>query len=593
MVGADVEFSHLVAYLKQLERTSSQLATIDLLSRLFNDADPEEIPILPYLLLGEIAPGYQEVTLDMGEKKVLAAISLAMETEEKEIERRLGEAGDLGSVIAEFDLPPHQAFTEYLSPPRPLTVRVLHQGLVQIASASGEGSDRKKIRILASLLAVATPEERRYIVRLVTGTMRLGVGDMTVLDGLAVSFLGSRESRSTLEQAYAISSDLGYVATVLQKSGLAGVKEIRIALNRPIHAMLAQRVGRMEEILEKIPAKPIAVEEKFDGERIQAHKDGDGVQLFSRRLTNVTRQFPDLVNQVLHHVRADTAILDGEAVAYDREHQSYYPFQKLMQRRRKYRVEEYSRRIPVRYMVFDLLYLDGSSQLEQTYPQRRMLLEGIVTPSDLIGVADRRVTSTLDGIRSYFQKCLDRGLEGVICKSMADTSLYQPGSRSWNWIKWKKAYGSELADTLDLVVIGGNLGRGKRKGTYGSLLCAAYNPDRDRFETVCGLGTGFSDEQLARLPQQFKGLRTPDIPARCYVRDASFPDHWLQPVRVLEVLGGEITRSTVHTCNWNDREKRGMALRFPRFIRWRPEKSPEQATTTAEIARMYRDQVQR
>jgi DNA ligase-1 len=588
-----MEFSRFVSFLEKLENTSSQNEMINILADLFSEIQEEEIAVVCYFLLGQIAPGYQEVTLDMGERKTLSAIALSLDADEKELDAHLDEVGDLGEIAAESTHPPHRLFPDRIAIQQPLTLRGLHQGLSRIASAQGEGSDQEKIQILAALLAASNSQERRFIVRLVTGTMRLGVGDMTVLDGLAVSFLGSKEQRAPLEHAYYLCSDLGYVATILQKSGLSGVKRIRIALNRPIHAMLAQRVGRIEEILEKITSDTIAVEEKYDGERIQAHKDGEKVQLFSRRLTNVTAQFPDVVAQVLHQVQADNVVLDGEAVAYNPEKKSYYPFQKLMERRRKYQVEEYSQRIPVRYMIFDLLYLNGSSQLEQNYPERRKSLEAIVAPADLIGIARREVISSLEEIRRYFQECLDQGLEGVICKSMAPDSRYEAGSRSWQWIKWKKAYGSELPDTLDLVVIGGNLGRGKRKGTYGSLLCAAYNSDRDEFETVCGLGTGFTDEQLSELPDKFEDLRSAEVPVRCHVREASLPDHWFKPVYVLEVLGGEITMSSMHTCNWDEQKERGMALRFPRFIRWRPEKSPEQVTTSAEIAEMYREQGKR
>jgi DNA ligase-1 len=588
-----MEFSYLVTYLKKLEETSSQNAMIEILARLFRDADPDEIDILCYFLVGEIAAGYQEITLDMGEKKVLSSISLAMDVKEDILEEELGEAGDLGALIARYKVAPHQGFGEYFTPPRPLTVRALHEGLTAIASASGGGSDQEKIGILASLLSVATPEERRYIVRLVTGTMRLGVGDMTVLDGLAVAFLGSKEKRSLLEQAYNICSDIGYVADILQKNGLSGIKRIRIALNRPLRPMLAQRVSTMEEIREKIISPEIAVEEKYDGERIQAHKDGEKVALFSRRLTDVTAQFPDVVKEVEEHVHAESAVLDGEAVAYSRERGAYEPFQTLMQRRRKYKISRYAEQIPVRYMVFDLVYRDGSSLLGMSYPQRRSSLEEIVEPSELLAIADRTIASSLEGIRSYFLDCIRRGLEGVICKSMAEDSVYEAGSRSWQWIKWKQTYGSELPDTLDLVVIGGNLGRGRRTGTYGSLLCATYHPEEDVFESVCGLGTGFTDEQLDELPDKFGEVQVEEMPARYRVKKEKYPDHWFSPVHVLEVLGSEITQSPMHTCHWDEGMGKGLAVRFPRFIRWRPEKSPEQATTSAEVAEIFRQQAKR
>jgi DNA ligase-1 len=576
--------------MQKLEHTSSQNAMIGILAGLFRESGPDEIDILCYFLLGRTAAGYRGATLDMGEKRVLASISLATGVEEETLLEKLGGAGDLGEVAVLYDVPSDEANLSYFSSTRRLTIQSLHEGLAAIASSSGTGSDEEKIRTLASLLSAATPRERRYIVRLVMGTMRLGVGEMTILDGLAEAFLGSRKKRQPLEHAFNICSDLGYVAAVLQKSGLQGLERIGIALDRPLRPMLAQRVSSMKQIREKIVSEKISVEEKYDGERIQAHKDGDKVQLFSRRLTDVTEQFPDVVKQVKEHVRAVTVILDGEAVAYDPENESYEPFQTLMQRRRKYRVSRYVEQIPVRYMVFDLVYRDGSSLLAKTYPERRASLEEVIGASDMIAVAGRKIVESLEDIHSFFRDCIGRGLEGVICKSMADDSIYEAGARSWQWIKWKQTYGSELPDTLDLVVIGGNYGRGKRTGTCGSLLCATYNPEKDVFETICGLGTGFTQQDLEELPQKLGSFRAVEKPARCRVKKEKFPDYWFEPVFVLEILGSEITRSPLHTCNWSRETGRGMAVRFPRFIRWRPEKSPEQATSSQEIAEIFEQQ---
>jgi DNA ligase-1 len=241
-------------------------------------------------------------------------------------------------------------------------------------------------------------------------------------------------------------------------------------------------------------------------------------------------------------------------------------------------------------MVFDLVYRDGVSLLARTYPERRASLEEIVKPSDLFAVANRKIAASLEDIHTFFRDCIKRGLEGVICKSMASDSMYEAGARSWQWIKWKQTYGSELPDTLDLVAIGGNLGKGMRKGTYGSLLCATYNPEGDVFETLCGLGTGFTDEQLEEMPGKFSGIRAKEKPARYRVKTEKYPDHWFEPAFVLEVLGSEITKSPLHTCNWDHKSRRGMAVRFPRFIRWRPEKSPEQATSSQEIAEIFEQQ---
>jgi len=554
---------------------------IALLARLLAAAALDEIGIVCYFVLGEIGPGYSEVNLGIGGRTAAAAIALAAGTDPSGVEATARELGDYGDA----------AFRLITSPAtESLTVADVHCGLSGIAGASGPGSAERKVSLLAGLLADATPPERRYISRLATGEMRLGVGDMTLLDALAEAFLGSKRERPALEHAYNISSDIGHVARTLREEGLFGVQAIPITLHKPIRPMLTQRVARISEILERIGSPVIAVEEKYDGERIQVHKDGDDVTLFSRRLTDVTHQYPDVVRHVRQYVRADAAILDGEAVAFDHASGTYRPFQTLMRRRRKHRVSEVAGEIPATYRAFDLLYLNGESCLCRSYPERRARLEEVLGRDNYISPADRIVTGDTDGITEFYLACVERGLEGVVCKSCAEDSFYRAGAREWQWIKWKSDYAPGLSDTLDLVIVGANAGRGRRAGIYGSVLCAAYNHEEDLFQTVCGMGTGFSDQDLADLPRRLAAVEVDRQPARVMVNPQAVPDFWFAPAQVVEVLGLEITESPVHTCNWDAERRRGLALRFPRFVRWRDEKSPEQATTAAEVAAMFRRQ---
>jgi DNA ligase-1 len=285
---------------------------------------------------------------------------------------------------------------------------------------------------------------------------------------------------------------------------------------------------------------------------------------------------------------ARKAVLDGEIVAYNFKEEAFAPFQKLMQRKRKYNVKEFAEKMPVKYMLFDVLYVNGKSYMKTSYPKRRRKLERIVKNNKRIAIADRVVSAQLEEIDDFFQNCLERGLEGIVCKSNTDDSYYQAGARGWLWIKWKASYAAELSDTLDLVVVGAYAGKGKRAGTYGALLCAAYNSKEDVFQTVCKLGSGFSDRQLSSLPKKLEDAKIGEKPARVAVNKEMFPDFWFAPKYVLEVLGSEITQSPAHTCNWDSQEKRGLSLRFPRFRRWRGEKSPEQATTVSEVVEMSR-----
>jgi DNA ligase-1 len=582
-----LRFSYLVECFEKLEKTSSIHAMIQTLASLFKEATASNIDIVCYFTLGEVAAAYKNVQLGVGTEISKSAISLAFGVEKTEVENSLRKFGDLGTVASKLDKAAKRKIRG-VSFKGKLSVNNLHKELIKIARAKGTGSQEIKEKTLSAILTEVSPSERKYIIRLVLGEMRLGVADMTLLDALAVAFLGSKEKRAPLEDAYNMCSDIGYVAKILAKSGLKGVKRTRISLGRPIQPMLAQRVSELSELMERMKSEEVAAEEKYDGERIQAHKNGNEVKLFSRRLTDVTSQFPVIADEVNKRVSAEKAILDGEVIAFNFKERAYEPFQKLMQRRRKYNVKEVAEKMPVKYMLFDVLYVDGKSYIKKSYPQRRRKLEKIAKNSKRIAIADRIVSAELEEIDDFFQDCLERGLEGVVCKSNAPDSYYQAGARGWLWTKWKTSYAIELSDTLDLVVVGAYAGKGKRAGTYGALLCAAYNSERDIFQTVCKLGSGFSDKQLFSLPEKLEDARVNKRPARVTVNKEMFPDYWFASKYVVEVLGSEITESPAHTCDWDAKEKRGLSLRFPRFKRWRSEKSPEQATKVSEVVEMFR-----
>ncbi len=583
-----INFEVFTRTLEKIENTTSQNEMVSIISRLLKDSEAEEIDMVCYLVLGRIAPGYEDINLGLSEKTVQSAISIASGVSKSQVEEETRNLGDIGEVAGKIIKKTQNPFKECFGYTGELSIKDIFQGLRKIASTGGKGSQDIKKKILASMLIEADETGRRYIARLAEGTMRLGVGDMTILNALSLAFLGSKRKKPVLEHAYNISSDIGLIAKVLKAEGIKGVNQIEITINRPIKAMLAQRVSNFEDIRKKIRSRDIAAEEKFDGERIQTHKDGKNIKLYSRRLTDVTSQFPDLVENIKKYVKVEKVILDGEAMAYDFENDLFGSFQILMQRRRKYDVKEYRKKIPVKYMLFDVLYVDGNSFMHTSYPQRREKLERVLEESKYIALASRRVSSDLDNIDDFFQECINKNLEGIVCKSCAEDSYYRAGGRDWTWIKWKKEYISKLSDTLDLVIIGAYAGRGRRSGTYGALLCASYNHHDDTFETVSKLGTGFSDKQLAAMPEKLADARVDKNPARVVVNKEMEPDFWFDPEYVVEVLGSEITKSPVHTCKWREDEKQGMALRFPRFIRWREEKSPEQATTSDEILQMYK-----
>ena len=347
-------------------------------------------------------------------------------------------------------------------------------------------------------------------------------------------------------------------------------------MGRPIKMMLAQRVKSLEEVSKKIPGR-LAVEGKYDGERIQAHKNKDGrISLFSRGLDNVSKQFPDLIKHLEKGIKGKEYVAELEVLAIN-EKGEHQPFQLLMQRRRKYDVKEYIKKIPIQAKMFELLFWEGKSYINEAYSVRYDKLKEIVKDGKHVKLSERILTENVEEVNLFFHKMLDEKFEGIIIKAL--DGEYQAGTRGWNWIKWKKEYVKELSDTFDLVVVGAFHGRGRRAGVYGALLCAAYNKKKDLFETVCKLGTGLTDEMLEELPEKFAKYIVDKKPARVEVKKEMIPDVWFEPKLVVEVLAAEITKSPFHTC------ASGLALRFPRFLHFR-EKKAEEATTSKEVAEM-------
>jgi len=471
-----------------------------------------------------------------------------------------------------------------------LTVQRVYEILDKMAKTTGSGAVDSKMALLSGLLSDASPKEAKYVLRTVTGNLRLGIADMTVLDALAIAYGGGKEARELIERAYNISSDLGRVASIVAEKGLEGIKKFQVVVFEPIRPMLAERLASPEEILEKLGGKCIA-EYKYDGERIQMHKKGSEVILYSRRLEKISDQYPDAIDLVKKCVNAKEAILEGECVAMDLETMEMRPFQELMHRRRKYGVEEAISQYPVSLFMFDALYVDGKDYTQEPYPTRRKALEKVVTKSDRITLARNVLARNAKQLEAFFEEAIADGCEGLMCKAIGTDSVYQAGARGWLWIKYKRDYKSEMTDAVDLVVVGAFYGRGKRAGAYGALLLATYDKKKDVFETITKCGTGFTDKDLAELPEI---LRKHEIPRKhSRVQSMLEADLWFEPAVVLEILGAEITLSPIHMCAMDSiRKGSGLAIRFPRFTgKYRTDKGAEDATTSAEVVEMYRGQL--
>ncbi|MDQ7828864.1 MAG: ATP-dependent DNA ligase [Armatimonadota bacterium] len=564
---------------RRLEQTAARLEIIEILAGLFRQTPPDLLPRVVYLCQGKIAPDFAGVEIGLAEKLAARAVADATGTAVTRVAEELRRQGDLGTVAEGL-------LGRRRGAPQALTVDEVFDRLQAAAQAAGKGAQGQKIAILADLLRRAAPLEARYLVRTVTGKLRLGVGDASILDALAEVHAGGRAKRPVLERAYNICSDLGLVAETLVRGGLAAVEGMEVRPGHPVRPMLAQRLATAEEILAKLGGR-CAVEYKYDGERVQVHRLAGTFQLYSRRLENITAQFPDVVALLERGLRPRRAILEAEIVAVEPDTGELRPFQDLMQRRRKYGIAEAMARIPAGLFAFDLLYADGEDLTRRPYPERREALVRAVATSERLQLVTWTLVDSAEALERFFEQAVADGCEGVICKAVGPEAVYQAGARGWLWIKHKREYRTALQDTLDLVVVGAFYGRGRRSGTYGALLVAAYDPEEERFPTFCKVGSGFSDADLAALPARLRRYERRDRPPRVDSRLEA--DVWFEPAVVIEVVGAEITLSPIHTVAWGRaREGAGLALRFPRFTgRWREDKRPEDATTVEEIWQLY------
>ncbi len=595
-----MSFSILAETFEKLERVTARTQMLLYLVELFKKTPADVIDKVVYILQGKLWPDWKGLPeLGVGEKLLIKAASIALQVPEREIEQLAKKLGDIGKAIEKIKSEKAQkqqavgllAFMKKPAGGAGLTVEKVYDTLAKVALAQGEGSRDIKLKLLAGLLAEASPKEAKYIARFVEGRLRLGVGDATIMEALAVVFGGSAAMRNIIERAYNLRADLGMIAKILATQGIEALKGIKPEVGIPIRPMLAERLNNPEEILKKLGGRAL-VEYKYDGERAQIHKKGDKVWIYSRRLENITHMYPDVVEMAKKWIKAEEAIVEGEIVAINPETGELRPFQVLMRRRRKHDVHVYLSEIPVAVFLFDCLYNNGEDLTVKPLPVRHETLEKIIDRQETWRLAEGIVTNSAEELEKFFLKAIEDGAEGVMAKAVHDKSIYQAGARGWLWIKYKRDYKSEMTDTVDLVVIGAFYGRGRRGGKFGALLMAAYDPDTDTFKSVCKVGSGFTDEDLERLDDMLKPYITDHKPAR--VDSQMKPDVWVEPALVAEIIGAELTLSPIHTCCYGwAKPGAGISIRFPRFIRWRPDKGPEDATTTRELFEMYKRQLRR
>jgi DNA ligase 1 len=580
-----MEFAQLAHTFEELERTSSRLSLIELVTQLFRSIEqPEEIQQVCYLMQGRVAPFYEALEMGMAEKSVSKAIEMAFHSTPEQIEALYAKLGDLG-LVAE------QVRSEVEDAPSPLSIDDVFEELRAIAHTSGKGAVESKSARLVSLLRQVNSMSARYVVRILLGNLRMGIGDATVLDALAKARWNDVKKRKLLEGAYHKVSDLGLIARTLwehseEEEAQRVIAALDIQVGKPVHSQLAERLPSAEAIIAKMGT--VVAQYKYDGLRAQIHKHGEHVTIFSRNLEDQSHMFPELIEGTRKQIQAESVILDAEALAYNATSEEFLPFQETTRRRRKHGIEALAQQLPLKAFVFDILYKDGVSLLDTPLLERLKILEETMRPADdiLMLTASHQIQDA-NALILLFDEAISLGLEGLVVKK--PESRYEAGARNFNWVKLKRHSAGALGDTIDCVLLGYLFGRGKRAALgAGSLLVGLYDPEQDLFVTVTKIGTGLSDEQWRSIRERTRGLEVDHRPAR--VSSLIEPSVWVEPQLVLEVLADEITRSPIHTAGKVGTEP-GYALRFPRLISFRDaDKQPEDATTVQELIELHESQ---
>ncbi|MHB0913983.1 MAG: ATP-dependent DNA ligase [Armatimonadota bacterium] len=564
-----MNLSTLADYFERLDALTSRNAMIEVLGELFAEAEPDEIRELVYLTEGILLPAYEATEIGISEQLMARAVSEAADVPVDEVKALYRKIGDYGSVA--------EGLMRWEG--GKLSVSEAYDALLAIARTSGKGSVEAKVSGLAELIRRMGPKEARYVLRIPIGKLRLGVGDPTIMDGLA---RGDRHLRGVIEHAYNLCGDMGLVAHILVTEGPKRLADFEVRVGMPIRVELADRTDTISDILTRLGR--CALEPKYDGFRCQVHKDGDEVHIFTRNLENATDMFPEILAATRRQVKAERAIFEGEAVSYDPETGEFHPFQVTVRRKRKHLVEEKEAEFPLRLMAFDCLYRDGKEVMYEPYAARREVLTQLIAPDETIQVTEAVITDSASEAESFFLRALSEGLEGLMAKNL--DSPYRAGRRTRDWIKFKRSYEGLLRDTIDCVIVGYFAGRGKRASWgIGSILCAVYNDREDRFETITRVASGLPDQGWIDLKATLDEIRTDDIPAR--VVSVYRPAYWVEPRYVAEVLADEISLSPSHTAG-RDGGRTGFALRFPRIVTAiLPDRKPEDATTVGEVRRLY------
>lgn len=619
--GQKVPYLAVARTFEKIEEDSGRLRNIETLSNLFRSVlllSPDDLLCCVYLCLNQLGPAYLGMELGVGETVLMKAVAQATGRQLDKVKAEAQEKGDLG-LVAESS----RSNQRMMFQPASLTAGGVFRKLKEIASMSGNSAMNKKIDIIKGLFVACRFSEARYIVRSLAGKLRIGLAEQSVLSALsqavcltpagqafppAVLDAGkgmSAESRRAwieeksliLKQTYCEMPNYDVIIPVLLKEGIDQLpKHCKLTPGVPLRPMLAHPTKGVGEVMKKFDEAAFTCEYKYDGERAQIHILESGeVRIFSRNQEDNTSKYPDIISRI-PKVKKDSVVscvLDSEAVAWDREKKQIQPFQVLTTRKRK-DVDASEIKVQVCVYAFDLLYLNGESLVRQPLCRRRALLKESFSEAEGEFVFARSIDSdNTDAIAEFLEQSVRDSCEGLMVKTLERDATYEIAKRSHNWLKLKKDYLEGVGDTVDLCVIGAYLGKGKRTGTYGGFLLACYDEDNEEFQSVCKIGTGFKDEDLEQHYNFLKEHILPKPRAYYRVEQSAEPDVWLDAVQVWEVKCADLSLSPVYKAAMGmvDPEK-GISLRFPRFLRIRDDKKPEDATSAAQIADLYKKQQQ-
>jgi DNA ligase-1 len=613
-------FTLIEATTKRLEKLSHTSLFLRQVLRL----TPDELLLVIHLMINRLAADYEGVELGIGESLLMKAICESCGRSMIKLKEDHRQIGDLGEVAMKS-----RNTQQTLFKPKPLTVKSVHAGLKEIATTVGTGGQTKKVAGIKKLLSAAQGDEAKYLVRGLEGKLRLGLAEKTVIVGLSQavcvheaekagkktpSLEAMQAAESMLKEVYSELPNYEIIIPEMMKGGIMKLKDAcKLQPGVPLKPMLAKPTKAITEVLDRFEGKRFTCEYKYDGERVQIHyvapdssiafptidpKKGIA-KIFSRNSEELSPKYPDILAALDKWVKPgiESFVLDCEAVAWDREEKRVLPFQQLMTRKKKdVTVEEV--KIKVCVFGFDLLFLNGKSMVQETLSVRRDAMHTSFeeVPGEF-GFATSTDGQELDTIQTFLDESIKASCEGLMVK-MLDTSesYYEPSKRSRNWLKVKKDYLAGAGDSLDLVVIGGYHGKGKRTSVYGAFMLACYNPNSQNFESICNIGTGFSEEMLQKLHAQLVEFEI-EKPKPYYMHasgNMQQPDVWFEPKVVWEVKTADLSLSPKYMAakGMADTEGkgRGISLRFPRFIRERDDKKAEDATSSNQVAEMYKKQ---